>query len=482
MAKLACPYCHHVQIFDREGACEECGNFVSRAFLAATAKSPPVYLATVGFTQHGKTTYLDSLTTMIENLGKISDRTYHEYLDDYTFDEVRHMRWEVQHRQIPESTQADRKPMPLQIGIYNFLDQPANTLVIYDLGGEVFDRKSDIQRFALPMQNVHTIWFFISVHDLENPPSITDWEDGGRPFLRSLSDLFSVYRSGMERLGVQLKGRNLLIVYTMADKIVSRLPEHVRNYIREDKFFDLARKKHSEARNLTFDPYAYMRDVLAISSELEDWTYDIEGGTAFINMVKDSGMNVVFTITSSIGRQSDPHTDRMIDFRRYRVLDPLIWAMLHNKAIGGERRILLVLDNHPSAKQVFENDLPYHLFDYLSGKGTVVTFFLGSNTSVSRPGVRPPDSPPDEPGPSLIGPLLEAQDDDALVLLVLDRPDGDSPQWVVPDLVDFDTQKWRKRIGILSFQDGLTPWEHSRTLNKFNELKQLLDELFPDTG
>jgi hypothetical protein len=478
MAKLACPYCHHVQIFDKEGACENCGNPVSRLFLKAVEKAPPVYLATVGFSQHGKTTYLDSLTTMVENLGKISDNSFHEYLDDHTFNEVRHMRWLVQNQRTPDSTDPQRKPLPLQIAIHNFLDNPVNTLITYDLGGEIFDAQSDIQRYAEPMQHAHTIWLFVSVNDLENPPPLDSWGQG-RPFLRSLSDLFSVYRAGMERLGVNLKGRNLLIVYTKADKIVNKLPQRVREYIRNDPYFDIARLKFSETRHLRLDAYAYMQEILAISSELENWTYDIEGGTPFINMVKQSGMNVQFTVTSSIGRQSDNTTDRMIEFRRYRVLDPLIWAIMHNKAIGGDRPVALILDNQPTAAKVYANDLPYHIFEYMASLGNVSTYCLGHGTAVSGVNSRPPDSAPEEETPSLLGPILDNLPSDALVLVVLDRPELAKSGPVIFDLEDFNNADWRKRIAFLCFQDGLVKWERTRILQQFNQYKGFLDELFP---
>lgn len=475
MAKLACPYCHHVQLFDEKADCENCGNEVTPQFLRAAAKTPPIYLATVGFTQHGKTTYLDSLMTMVENLGKISDRTYHEYMDDPTFEKVQRMRKQVQQREVPESTRATRDVQPMLVSLHNFLDQPVHPVILYDLGGEVFDRKADIQRFAEPMKNAHTIWFFVSVYDLENP----DEQGRGEDFIRSLSDLFAVYRSGMERLGVSLKGRNLLIVYTKADQVANQLPAQVRNYLRSDKYYDLARLKRSEARGLGFDPDAYLRDILEISDELREWTYDIEGGTPFINMLDESGMNVLFTVTSSIGRQSDPNTDRMIEFRRYRVLDPLLWALLHNRAIGGDRMIALILDSAAGADHVYANDLPHHAFDYLSGQGNVTTYYLGQATSVSRAGSRPPDAAPEDPHPSLIGPILDSLDDKDAVVIVLDRPDHDGTSDVLIDLEDYDIPAWRRRIVILTFQEGLVTWERSRVIERVSQLKEHLDGLLP---
>jgi hypothetical protein len=480
MAKIACPYCYNVQIFDDEQkSCKECGQVVSSQFIKSVTKTPPIYLATAGFTQHGKTTYLDSMMTMIENLGKISDRTYYEYMDDYTFSKVQEMRYQVQQRDEADSTPVSQDVQPLLIGIHNFLDLPVHPVVLYDLGGEVFDRNADIQKFAKPMMHAHTIWFFVSVYDLENPSDVVS---RGETFIRSLSDLFAVYRNGMERLGVSLKGRNLLIVYTKADKVVNQLPSAVRNYIRSDKYFDLVDKKRSEARQLgIFDPDTYLTEMLRISDELREWTYDIEGGTPFIHMLEESGMNVVFTATSSIGRESSRETNRMIEFRRYRVLDPLLWALMHNLAIGGDRSIALILDSSEEVEHIYSSaqDIPYHTFNYLSGKGNVTTYYLGQSSSVSRAGARPPEVASEIPRPSLIGPILDNLDDNTIVVVILDRPNHSSPEDAILDIEDYDIPKWQNRIGVFAFQDGIVSWKRYAILNRISRFNDLFDELFP---
>jgi hypothetical protein len=92
---------------------------------------------------------------------------------------------------------------------------------------------------------------------------------------------------------------------------------------------------------------------------------------------------------------------------------------------------------------------------------------------------RPPDSAPEEETPSLLGPILDNLPSDALVLVVLDRPELAKSGPVIFDLEDFNNADWRKRIAFLCFQDGLVKWERTRILQQFNQYKGFLDELFP---
>lgn len=462
MARIACPYCYTVQTFEASLECIQCGRAVPRSFIKAARKNAPVYLATVGTTQHGKTTYLDSLMVTIENLGKISRDTYHDYLDDHTFDEVRSTRVQVQNQEKRDITPKTSQPEPLLISLHNFWDNEVNTLVMYDLGGEIFDRRDTIEDYAEPLRHAHTIWFFVSLYDLQH----NDRQG------RTISDLFNVYRTGMERLGVSTRGRNLLVIYTKADMMVDEWPDEVRRYLQSDPYADLAGLKRRELEGQELDEHAYTQKMLRLSDELKEYTYDdVEGGVPFINMVKQSGMNLAFCVTSSLGREVRGAASKLIEYRRFRVIDPLLWAIDRNRGLDGDLKLTLVLDAGKNATQVFDNSLPTDFYNALSPLGAVSTYFLGTTASAVNVGAPPPTEKPEHNHPALIGPILDQAPPNGQIVVITERS--------IADLDDFDTPEWHKRLLICTFREGLIKWPRQEVLQRDrNAIESLVERHF----
>jgi len=443
MARIACPYCYTVQTFVSGNECEGCHRDVPRAFIKAAQRIAPVYLATMGVTQHGKTVYLDSIAVTIENLGKITEHTFHDYLDDSTFKSIRDIRVQVLQRQDRKATTPTENPEPLLINLHNFLDTSVIPLVIYDLAGEIFDDRSAIEYYTRAMQHVHTVWFVVSLADLRED------KEG-----RTLSDLFNVYRAGMERIDVDANGRNLLVVYSKADRISSSVPAEIRSYLQRDPYVDLATLSRRQAMEHSLDYYSYLLEMRKISDLLFDYTYDeVPGGVPFINMVKQSGMNLRFTVTSAIGRDSSGGAGSNLQYRRWRVLDPLIWAIDLNKPIGKDANIALIID--ASSDALFQNDFLDEFFKSLSKYGQVTIYFMGTTSAASSPSEMPPSEPPKHITPALIGPILDQLGTADRALLITARS--------VRDLPDFDNVDLRARLGIVAMRDGLVTWARSIT-------------------
>lgn len=446
MARIACPYCYTVQTFASGSECEGCHRDVPTSFIKAAQRIAPVYLATMGVTQHGKTVYLDSIAVTIENLGKITENTFHDYLDDDTFKTIRDIRVQVLQRQERKPTPPTENPVPLLINIHNFLDTSIIPLVIYDLAGEVFDDRSAIEYYTRAMQHVHTIWFVVSLADLK------DDREG-----RTLSDLFNVYRAGMERINVDINGRNLLVVYSKADRISSSVPPEIRSYLQRDHYVDLATVSRRQAMENPLDYYAYLVEMRKISDMLLDYTYDeVPGGVPFINMVRQSRMNLRFAVTSAIGRDTGGGAGSNLQYRRWRVLDPLIWAIDLNKPISGKYgnvNIALILD--VQAEGILGNDLSNDFFKALSVYGQVTTYFMGVTLAASGPGESPPEEQTKHSTPALIGPIMDQLGAQDRAILITGRP--------VRDLVDFDNVDVNKRLGVVTLRDGVVDWARSTT-------------------
>ncbi len=67
-------------------------------------KAPPLWLVTVGFSQHGKTTYLAALTLMLEKLSVPLEDVYVEQLDEYTNQAIRQMQIDAMNAKAADQT------------------------------------------------------------------------------------------------------------------------------------------------------------------------------------------------------------------------------------------------------------------------------------------------------------------------------------------------------------------------------------------
>jgi hypothetical protein len=441
---VICPYCGSKQTFaGSNNICSNCGNEVSRKYLDNVRKRPPVWMVTVGNTRHGKTTYVDSLTVSVENLGKISPRTFSTYLDNTTFEKIRAIRREAQEGILPEPTVIDR-PRPLLMSLPNFLDHDSNTLVIYDLAGEIFDRPDEIEKWADAIKHAETIWFLISLSDLEKD------KEG-----RSIGDLVQIYVDGMANLGAKLKGRRVLVVFTKGDVLAQRLPPTIRKYLAEDPYSKLAQMSMAEAKSRPFDEYAYLRELHTISDELRAYTYDhVSGGPNLINMIEYYGMDLSFTIVASI-----PGADGQTvgtNSPRFRVIDPLIWSLSSSQGDREETTIALILDASQSSSAVFADDLPGTFFDCLqSNNADVNSYYLGRREPIVNLSQRPEKSPRRSSLP-MIGPILDQLSPNAYALAVVNGP--------IHDLVDYQYSSWHDRLFIVTLTDQAQDWPHKVNL------------------
>lgn len=442
MARIICPYCLNSQTFTRNNICEHCNQEVPPKYINSAKKRVPVWLVTVGNKQHGKTTYVDSMAVTVENLGKIAEGTYYSYLDTYTFDQIRQMRQEVQKGILPESTQSLETPQPLLINIHNFLGHEVNTLAIFDLAGEIFDNRSEIGRYATAIRHAQTIWFLVSLDDL-----IKDQEG------RSISDLFEVYLAGMEQLGASIRGRNVLIVYTKADKLAQILPDEIRNYLRHDPYCNLKQMKRQEAAAHLLDDYAYEQEMRRVSDALEDFTYnDVEGGIALINMIKSSGMNLSFAITSSLG-QDAAGRQMGTEIQRYRVLDPLIWALTLDRGSKHETEVAILMDAGDGCETIYQNDLPAQVYDELLMRGADATsYYMGQSQPAYQLGQRPTEGFPRRSGIRLIGPILDQLPKQVFAIALTTGP--------IMDLYDFFGTTWYDRLLVVNLSSEMTHWPH----------------------
>jgi len=441
MARVICPFCLKPHDFMSSLECPVYKETVPAAYVRDYNKVPPLWLVTIGFTQHGKTTYLAALTLMLESIDKVWDGVYYRHLDQYTLDTIRQWRQEAMQGELPPAN-PKAVPRPILFNIYNIPESGSRCLVMYDVSGEIYSSLSEVEEYVTSIKQVKTTWFLVSLPDL-----LSD-EEG-----KTITDLFNVYLSGMENLRIDLRGQNLIVVYTKGDEAV--FPREFKDYLRADPFRGLTRRDTIIPGPEDFSLEVYIQGMRDISNQLQEYTRkQVQGGAAFISMAKANGMNLAFCVTSALGESPDSASNRLrADAFRYRVLDPFLWAVILETP-ASSRPIGLVVDASRKSRSVYDKALLPVVWDHLSDYGELTTYYLGQASPASRPGQRPLDSPPSVAHQRLIGPILEEASPETRFMVI-----GTGP---ITDLADFQNSPWRDRVLLVMMgEDHQRDWPNT---------------------
>lgn len=446
MARVICPFCLKTHDFETSLECPEKSYIVPSSYIRDYDKIRPLWLLTVGFPRHGKTTYLAALTLMLQNMDVVWPKVFYRSLDNDTTNEIRKIYRDATEGTLAAKTrhpdeQKDLPPRPLLFNVHNLPDAGSRCLIMYDMAGQVWDNQEKVKDYVAALKQVTTTWFLIALNDLEDKQND-----------KTIVQLFNAYLSGMEDLHIDLKGRNLIVVYTKADVI--SFPTGIKDYIATDPFQWLTLRDAETPEIPKFSFQAYVAQMRSISDQLREYTQRrVKGGGAFINMVEENKMNLVFCATSALGQSPDHSSGKLQeDAPRYRVLDPFLWAVAldmptSNRAIG------LLLDASSTSQPVYAGALVAPMADILDDHGEVTTYYLGQQMAASIPGQPPPASAPATPRPQLIGPILQAMSPLSRLMVVTTGP--------ILDLEDFYDSPWRNRLVILSLgEENLSQWPH----------------------
>jgi len=457
MARVICPFCLKPHDFSSSLRCETYPEeTVPNVYVKDYSKTPPLWLVTVGFSRHGKTTYLPALTLVLENISRVWGDVYYRHSDQYTIDAIRQMRREAIHGELPLPS-PKKVPRPILFNVYALPESGSRCLVMYDVAGEIYDSLSEVQEYVTSIKQVSTTWFLVSLSDLEKD------EEG-----KAITDLFQTYLSGMENLRINLEGRNLIVVYTKGDKSKYR---EFREYLKADPFQNLTLTDAdvSDVKNCSFQDY--IQKMNEMSEVLEDHTRErVRGGSAFINMVKASGMNLVFSVTSALGEDPSSASNSLsVNARRYRVLDPFLWSVTLESR-ESLRSIGLVIDATSDSKTIYSEQLLFNIWEELSEYGDVTIYYLGQSSPASLPGQRAPEAPLRFTRERLIGPMLEeASPGTRFIILSMGR---------IIDLADYYNSQWQDRLLLVDVNESCRQdWPNVISLRIGDDVRTVVDAL-----
>lgn len=441
MARIVCPYCIKGQeLTSTNNTCDNCNRNVPSKFIQHAMQQLPLWMVTIGAPSVGKSTYVSSLAITMKHMGKVSRGAVMNGYDEHTVNKIRTVNIDAEQGNKAPKTNRDASTHPLLLEVPNFMGNQQNPMVIYDYAGEIFDMEiTKVSEFAPAIAEANTIWNFISLSDLE-----------GNASGRGISDSFHYYLQGMEQIGASPRNRDILIILTKADKLQNSVPENVGRYLATDPYFAVQAMSRTSAQEHQFDPIEYYEQMLQISEELMDYCYD-KDGYQLITMAEQNEMNIRFAITSAIG--GDPINGKVQDPRRFRVLDPLVFAIKGNKGPVLGNQVVLIVDTTEDGMTSIQNrKLHVDLHQALSGLNMdVETYYLGDCTRHHATG-QVPATTSLRPRLPFIGPLLDRIPATARAMVLTSSE--------IVDLADYWDTTWRERLYLLTTRELQTEWSY----------------------
>lgn len=448
MPRLLCPYCLKPHDFGASDACQTDPELkVPRAYIQHYHQAPPLWLVTIGFPRHGKTTYLAALSLLLENVSWAWPEAISRYLDSYTFETIRTIRREATEGISRPATQLRgsvlKTPPPLLIQLRGMRGIGSRCLALYDLPGELFEKLDELEKYVAVVREVRTIWFLVSVDDLL-----------GDKKGRSLKELFDIYHKAMDDLRIDLDGRNLVVVFTKGDQRPAAV--EVKNYLRDDPFQQLNVPGADLAALGNFSLAAYRGEMERMSGFLEDYTRKhVPGGAAFVASVRGNGLSLHFCVLSALGDNPDDEGRLAVEASRYRVLDPLFWAAALEERTD-KRSVALIVDTAEVLDEAYRDGALEQLWQYLARDNEILLYYLGSQRARGQSGQQPLGTPPRRRHQRLIGPILDRLPADCRAIAITSGR--------LLDLQDFAQTSWKDRLIVLELDDEIdNRWPHRET-------------------
>jgi hypothetical protein len=316
---MKCPYCFRTTWYKdqrKKGSrvvyyCPRCKSEVPKDHMESK-EFQFTNIGMIGYTGHGKTTYLISILHMLKSLHKYWDEFFFETLDDKSHAMTYYQAQELEQGIMPASTRAIY-PMPTFIRLNHTPYFDIRYISLFDTGGQLFENLELMTRKGRFYTQAKVIFFLISLSE-------KDMTDNWNLKIMKLLDRYVqvVY----SRYGTKTsRNQNIVFILTKSDELLKleteqRLPESVINYYKNNTI-----EQYGQIDKNTFDT------IKLNSDQLEKWLRS-HNCNSFINLAKSHFRNVSFALTSVFEHaQSENNlTDKLILNPRC-VLDPLIWSM-----------------------------------------------------------------------------------------------------------------------------------------------------------
>lgn len=327
--KVQCPYClteNHFQNRKDIYIClnEDCKNEIPIEYSIKFKHIPPCFAQIVGWSSHGKTTFLQSLTAVLLKMGLIWRDTYeHSAQTDETLIYTRNVKKFIATGTMPDNTELrlqDAYIMQL-VGMERW---GSRALVMRDVAGDFFNKLRFPIEYTPYLISVPSTIMMFSLPDLEDSSFTVD-------------ELMNSYIQTLFRYDKEFstKDRNVVVLLSKADLFMKDLPEKITKYLRSDPFIKLYQSEPSVPNSMGASQMReYMANLSVISDELQDWMDQDPYGHNMIMKASNNDIKLRFSIISSTGNPVPEDNTLRLKMQPTRVVDPFFW-ILENQSRPG---------------------------------------------------------------------------------------------------------------------------------------------------
>lgn len=333
---IICPYCMGTHVDGRricENNKEKKSHQIPLSYLEACKKKRPIiFLMTIGYSGHGKTCYLSSL------LHSLYDDLYTRSWSSFSFlgltqDTLKNIHdtyiSPLSRGDLPPRTQdyfespliVSFQNIPIRIGkakrLLDSFSQDSLSVndeelitVFYDIGGEVYDVRNQIDVCIPVLKKMNPLLFLIDL-----PGLIEEEQQGGTEVHENMHTLINNIQLALTEAG-QGKRKDIVICFTKADRMWGK----------KEAFGPLSEEPPNEIPTQA-EMAAYLGELRAFSKRIEEF---VSGHyPAFYNIVRNNFRKYGFTTVSALG--SNPKDDKIPALEPNRVFDPMFWSLMMNK-------------------------------------------------------------------------------------------------------------------------------------------------------
>jgi len=322
---ILCPYCL-AEINFREGdkvthcpktiGKDGCGIELPTKYVSRFDQMAPCFAQLVGWSQVGKTVYLQALTATLMKMGVIWRNNFAPAaLTNATLRYTRNVKSFMASGTMPPRTQLQLQEAYI-MQLENMTRWGSRTLVMRDVAGEHFnDLKFNIEQTPY-LLHVPTTLMMLSISDLEKQNFTMD---------ELMNSLIQTLMNNDPNYGKTK--RNVVIVLSKADLIARDLPQQIQEYLLNDpiaKILGSTNDAHEMGEEQMED---YMKNLKKISDAIQAWLKGTDSGSVLVALANNESIDLRFSIVSSTGGQVGGNNQMNVAITPTRVLDPFLWAL-----------------------------------------------------------------------------------------------------------------------------------------------------------
>lgn len=319
---VVCPFCFEYNIFTSSSTCPACSQVLPIAYLKDCLETQPLWIAAIGYPNHGKTTYLAVWMWVLESITAKWGKGHVRFQDENTYPTLMRIRRDIlRGREQFSSLISNGISRPFFLKVRDPFGIAAHNLVLYDVPGQVFNCPDELNKYSRLIAAMKNVWLVISLGDL-------DYSEPGK----TIADLFETYLSVATKEKSDLRDCNLIVIFSKADQM--SFTPRIEKYLRTDPFQEVTLPDLYYPTPEEFSLQEYISNLREVSIWLQNFTAErISDGTAFINLTKSQKLKLVFTTCSLVSLRRNKSVSDKHQFdtaRRHRILDPFLWTLIFN--------------------------------------------------------------------------------------------------------------------------------------------------------